>query len=260
MKEVTLEPDLEELVNSVSGRGSEIGFSTSINDLYISLKGSSENTHSKNAQEKPSSPKRDHSQLINSLSPSQLTIEVLTDMCNRVQKDTSFVVALKAYKQKPFESCFTGRELVKWIVANYPHKSEREAEEIAQLLLRHSLIECIAGRKKSNFNEEYLFRFTGENGKQPMDYIIDVKLTKLAEAIKNPRNGVRIADRKYRFKTYPRCFIGYELVNWILLSKRAPDREQAVALCNQLLEHKIIRHVCGDTVFRDGYLLYQFCQ
>eukprot|EP00759_Apiculatamorpha_spiralis_P013642 PhF_6_TR20469/c0_g1_i1/m.29443 len=70
---------------------------------------------------------------------------------------------------------------------------------------------------------------------------------------------VNIKDRSYHMRTYPRCFVGSELVTAILRNTEygATTRSEAVYLGNQLLQSGVIAHVCKEHNFKDEYLFYR---
>lgn len=51
-----------------------------------------------------------------------------------------------------------------------------------------------------------------------------------------------LADRKYHLTTYKRCFVGNELVDWLVANGEVNDREEGVELGRQLLESGTIHH------------------
>ena len=71
--------------------------------------------------------------------------------------------------------------------------------------------------------------------------------------------GLDIRDRRYLLRIYPRCFVGSELVTW-LMKNLGVGRQQAIQLGQTLVARNIIHHVTDDQPFRDGYFLYRFYQ
>lgn len=57
--------------------------------------------------------------------------------------------------------------------------------------------------------------------------------------------GKVIKDRRHHLRTYPNCFVGRELVDWLLDHKEASDRNTAVRIMQRLLDQSIIHH--GET-------------
>jgi potassium efflux system protein len=70
-------------------------------------------------------------------------------------------------------------------------------------------------------------------------------------------SGLDIGDRRHRFTTYPRCFVGREAVDW-LVQREAFTRDEAVRLGQLLLERDVIHHVLDEHPFRDADLFYRF--
>ena len=71
--------------------------------------------------------------------------------------------------------------------------------------------------------------------------------------------GVQIKDRRYRLRTYRRCFIGSEAVDFLVQASFALSRDDAVDLCQRIMrELQIIEHVTQDHTFKDEYLFYRF--
>ena len=85
-----------------------------------------------------------------------------------------------------------------------------------------------------------------------------------------------IKDRKYHLKTYKKCFVGKEFVDWLIANGDVPSRDEGVKEGRELLEAGVIHHgkqernprsihfppnfrtVCDDHHFRDEHLFYRF--
>ncbi|XP_019854510.1 PREDICTED: DEP domain-containing mTOR-interacting protein-like [Amphimedon queenslandica] len=67
-----------------------------------------------------------------------------------------------------------------------------------------------------------------------------------------------LKDRRYHLKTYATCFIGHEMVDWLLKKGEVESRSEAVAMMQKLLENEVIHHVCDDHDFKDEKLFYRF--
>ncbi|XP_061579495.1 rap guanine nucleotide exchange factor 4 isoform X2 [Cololabis saira] len=68
-----------------------------------------------------------------------------------------------------------------------------------------------------------------------------------------------IRDRKYHLKTYRRCCVGTELVDWQMQqSSCVHSRLQAVGMWQVLLEEGVLNHVDREMSFQDKYLFYRF--
>uniref|UniRef100_A0AAR2LHN7 Rap guanine nucleotide exchange factor (GEF) 4 n=1 Tax=Pygocentrus nattereri TaxID=42514 RepID=A0AAR2LHN7_PYGNA len=68
-----------------------------------------------------------------------------------------------------------------------------------------------------------------------------------------------IRDRKYHLKTYRRCCVGTELVDWQMQQGSCVhSRVQAVGMWQVLLEEGVLNHVDHELDFQDKYLFYRF--
>ncbi len=77
------------------------------------------------------------------------------------------------------------------------------------------------------------------------------------EGIRRLHQGLDIQDRRFRLKTYARCFVGSEAVAWIKKNFTL-NEEEALQLGQQLIDQRVFHHVVDDQPFRDGYFFYRF--
>mmetsp|Transcript_4884 Transcript_4884/g.21053 ORF Transcript_4884/g.21053 Transcript_4884/m.21053 type:complete len:558 (-) Transcript_4884:247-1920(-) len=71
--------------------------------------------------------------------------------------------------------------------------------------------------------------------------------------------GVAIEDRRWRLLTYQMCFVGSELVDWLVKNVEGNiDRTEAVELGQKLLDAGILHHVMRSEPFADDYYFYRF--
>ncbi len=80
----------------------------------------------------------------------------------------------------------------------------------------------------------------------------------LDELSRMMREGLDIRDRKYRFRTYRKCFVGTEACQWLVAAEIASDYEQAVLIGNMLLRRGVFHHVVKEHDFKNEYLFYRF--
>jgi hypothetical protein len=69
--------------------------------------------------------------------------------------------------------------------------------------------------------------------------------------------GVPLAERRFRLKWYPHCFVGSEAVDW-LVRGYGLTREEAADLGQHLLDRGAIHHVVKEQPFADGDFFYRF--
>ena len=49
-------------------------------------------------------------------------------------------------------------------------------------------------------------------------------------------------DRRYHLRTFEACFVGHEMVDWLLKKGEVESRREAVAMMQKLLENEVIHH------------------
>ena len=69
-----------------------------------------------------------------------------------------------------------------------------------------------------------------------------------------------VADRSYRLGTYKQCFVGSELVDWMIETSRASSREEAVRMGQTMVLTGVCHHVCRDHRFKDEYLFFRLIE
>jgi len=72
-------------------------------------------------------------------------------------------------------------------------------------------------------------------------------------------NGITIKNRVHHFKTYTRCFVGSECVDWMVRNlDHITSREEAVEFGRRLMAAGILYHVGEEHTFKDDNLFYRF--
>ena len=51
-----------------------------------------------------------------------------------------------------------------------------------------------------------------------------------------------IKDRRYHLKSYEKCFIGCDMVDWLLKKGEVESRAEAVAMMQKLLDNGVVHH------------------
>uniref|UniRef100_A0A8C5C5M8 Rap guanine nucleotide exchange factor 4a n=1 Tax=Gadus morhua TaxID=8049 RepID=A0A8C5C5M8_GADMO len=67
-----------------------------------------------------------------------------------------------------------------------------------------------------------------------------------------------IRDRKFHLKTYRRCCVGIELVDWQMQQSCVHSRSQAVGMWQALLEEGVLNLMDQELSFQDKYVFYRF--
>lgn len=69
--------------------------------------------------------------------------------------------------------------------------------------------------------------------------------------------GVEIATRRFRLRTFENCFLGSDAVNWLMTYERA-TRDEAVLMGKLMVQLGLIHHVLDEHDFEDEPLFYRF--
>lgn len=95
-----------------------------------------------------------------------------------------------------------------------------------------------------------------QNNNQAIDIITTINLEKLVTKMRDI-GGIKIKNRNYKLKTYRKCFVGNEAVEW-LRENLDLSTEQAVRLGQRLIDEKWIHHVVDQQKFANEFLFYRF--
>mmetsp|Transcript_31298 Transcript_31298/g.75298 ORF Transcript_31298/g.75298 Transcript_31298/m.75298 type:complete len:1825 (+) Transcript_31298:244-5718(+) len=181
----------------------------------------------------------------------------------------------RSYKFKTYHRCFMTREAIDYMVKEGLCADRKEAEELG-LALQHQLGLWHHVSTDDNFKDgKLLFRFSTTYGSEEFS-LASAGLSSSMHTSSIPENtghstlsnafsmggphfklqngdtldilglntiasklsrGLKIKDRKYKMKRYRECFVGSEAVDFMVQSKFANSREEAVTLGNHLMEH-----------------------
>lgn len=79
----------------------------------------------------------------------------------------------------------------------------------------------------------------------------------LFKAMRDQSTGIVVQDRKWRFRTFPKCFIGSEAVSWIAEHIKS-SRQEAIKLGQRFIDAGVFHHVVRAHDFEDQYLFYRW--
>ncbi|CAI4044123.1 hypothetical protein N7582_003281 [Saccharomyces uvarum] len=86
-----------------------------------------------------------------------------------------------------------------------------------------------------------------------------VELSKLAYQIQRGENRITLVNRKWHWKKHDRCFVGSEMVNWLIRNFSDIDtREDAIRYGQKVMKEGLFVHVLSRHSFLDGHYFYQF--
>jgi len=164
----------------------------------------------------------------------------------------------RRHKLKTYPRCFVGSEAVEWMKAKL-NISTTDAIQIGQKLIEAKWIHHVTNEHQ--FENDYLFyRFSetklSENADSQDRSALAIDLDNLVAKMRNI-GGVKIKDRRHKLKTYPRCFVGSEAVEWIA-AKLNISTTDAIQIGQKLIDEKLIHHVTNEHQFENDYLFYRF--
>lgn len=126
-----------------------------------------------------------------------------------------------------------------------------------------------------NFYTGNLFDFLNEqaeifasSGTQPTNSLMvsdakfntNIKLSTLAERLQSP-GGLKLVDRTWHFKVHPLCFLGQELVSWLIeFFDDIDNREEATAYGQRIMDEGLFTHVENRHGFLDGHYFYEMTE
>ncbi|XP_065945317.1 rap guanine nucleotide exchange factor 4 isoform X2 [Magallana gigas] len=161
-------------------------------------------------------------------------------------------------EQKDFKILWEGsKKLLEGVITPL----ERLSTTANQLQYSPAISRQGQGRRKSSA----VARLNGQsNPAAPITSIPSEKLKRAGRVLRTvllTRAPHMVRDRKYHLRTYRKCMVGTEMVEWLLQqSPIVHSRNQAVGIWQALCEEGIIVHVCREHQFKDKYLFYRFCE
>lgn len=76
-------------------------------------------------------------------------------------------------------------------------------------------------------------------------------------AMRDPKTGIIVADRRFRFRVFTKSFLGNEAISWIAKYKRV-TRDEALIIGQEMMDAGVFHHVCKEHSLSDDYLFYRF--
>lgn len=182
----------------------------------------------------------------------------------------------RTFQLKKYKNCFVGSEAVDFMVQAKLASSRSDAVQTGRYLMKtFDLFHHV--KYAHDFEDQYLFyRFSQDHTDESMDSSERESSSELLSSVSSSRpsnlgkeelmqigerlrRGVRIQNRHYRFKTYRNSFVASEAVDFLVQSRIANSRNQAVSIGRKLAEElSFFHHVTNDHEFKDEYLFFRF--
>ncbi len=155
----------------------------------------------------------------------------------------------RTWRGRSYRDCFVAQQAVDWLVARFGLRRATALQACRFLWrtgrLHHAL-------REAGFDDDFLFfRFSGRRSElDPVDLV-------QVEAAMRAADGVAIEERMHLAKTYPRCFVGSDAVDWLMARYRLP-LGAAETIGQRLLELGVFHHVVDEHGFVEGRFFYRF--
>lgn len=175
---------------------------------------------------------------------------LVADILAWIDQPSAVPCATQQYRLKSYEECFSGTQLIEASAAHWQTTPER-ATELAIWLADAGFIYQVAG--EPGFDEpEQLYRLSW-----PSEKLKPIRLLKALARMIDPIQGVTVADRNFRTRRYPQCFVGTEAVDW-LRTTVGVGHADAVTFGRTLGNLRLVRHVYDEHYFVDQDYFYKF--
>ncbi len=175
--------------------------------------------------------------------------------------ETPLDVRDRSYLLKKYPKCFVGSEAVDWL-ARHHHLTRPQAVKLGERMFEAGLFHHVAD--DHDFTDgNFYFRFFADEEALPAvaskTRALDIDTLDVQHVATRMRGagGVEVAARRYVLKSYPKCFIGTEAVDWLALNYRL-SRPLAVKLGERMVAAGIFHHVADDHDFKDGDFFYRY--
>ncbi|XP_077991806.1 DEP domain-containing mTOR-interacting protein-like [Glandiceps talaboti] len=171
------------------------------------------------------------------------------------------VIQNRRYHFRVYKNSFIAQELVDWLVKRKEAPDRQSAVKLLRILQEFHVIHHVCDDHL--FKDEYLFyRFRKDDNSFPKTRVTSVYLKAEKLHMKLFRGGLRhavVKDLEEDGEIYRNCFSGKDVVDILVKDKEVKSMKQAVAMCRELIEHGLLRHVKSEEDFEvDSKLMYQF--
>ena len=188
-------------------------------------------------------------------------VREIYDLANRLERDgvdgaevfealrsERGLVADRRYRGKIYPECFVASEAIDFMASRFSMKRET-ALATGMFLWGTGRIHHVL--RDASFGDGYFFFRIGGT-----PHAAGIDLGEVQSAMR-ARDGVQVADRVYMGKTYGRCFVGSEAVDWLRHRYRLTQGE-AESTGQSLLELGELHHVLDEHGFVSEGYYYRF--
>lgn len=185
---------------------------------------------------------------------------LLAELAEKMQRAEG-LVGNHVYRLRNYPQSFVGSEAVEWLCDRL-QVPRSQALRIGQQLLEEGWIRHVTDDHP--FQDAYLFYHFPSGSSQPQAPSpapppqVTPPSTDLRPLVaKIHQTEGLIGDRRHLLRTYKKCLVGTELVDWLTAALRV-ERAAAVGIGQQLIDEGRMHHVGNERDFDDGYFFYRF--
>lgn len=167
----------------------------------------------------------------------------------------------RSYLLKKYPMCFVGSEAVDWLVRHHG-LTRPQAVKLGERMFEAGVFHHVTDDHDFTDGNFYFRFFVDEPalaapaGKTRSLDIDTLDVQEVATRMRGA-GGVEVAARRYLLKSYPKCFIGTEAVDWLTHNYRL-SRPLAVKLGERMVAAGIFHHVADDHDFKDGDFFFRY--
>ena len=167
----------------------------------------------------------------------------------------------RSYRLTKYPKSFIGSEAVDWLV-KHQALSRPQAVRLGERMFESGLFHHVTDDhdfKDGNFYFRFFADEAASAGLPDKAQALDIDTLNVKDIATRMRGagGVEVSTRRYLLKSYPKCFLGTEAVDWLAANCRL-SRPLAVKLGERMVEAGIIHHVADDHDFKDGDFFYRY--
>jgi len=166
-------------------------------------------------------------------------------------------VSDRRYRLKTYKQCFLGKEAVDYLVKSGAAPSRADALKVGKALQAANLFRHVTGDHELK-DEGLFYRYLTNEERELKEAAKRHETFTSGNLAADFKKNVKTADRTYMMKSYKDCFVGKEAVDYLVNSKAAASRAEAVELGQLLQETSLFEHVTRSHDFKDEGLFYRF--
>lgn len=180
----------------------------------------------------------------------------VADIMERGIKVTDNTKKASGKKGTSYKDTFVAARAVTFMVTSGLASTREEATSLGRKLERELNLFTEVGGKHDFSDANHYFRFTDKKDRFAKPIKAEKPLNEVAELFEQ---GVKVKDYMYRMRTYKKTFIGNRAVDFLVNSRLASSRANAVRLGSQLVaEFNLFERVTGNKEFCDDQCYFRF--